>query len=285
MTDSDDGVSEVLGMILMVSISIIAIGAVMLLGVPMIESGKNRAKMDVAGNSFLTLQNDIEEVVRGPIWVINPYEVTDARGLGPSRETDFELMGGTITVLPNTTNISCMPCNASVGIFNITLPPSNITYQADFETIVYENGAVIRKYEAGDPIMISYPLISIYSTGDNNITISIHAVSLNGTLSSAGGDGKAWVETRLNYYNQTVEPSGFPNSNKTKITIYSRYPDAWKTFFEEKLKGASLVASKDYNISPNPGKLEVQIYGKASNNITKDIFLSVYESRLDVRVR
>jgi len=36
----------------------------MIAGVPMIESGKSRARMDVAANSFLSLQNDIEEVVR-----------------------------------------------------------------------------------------------------------------------------------------------------------------------------------------------------------------------------
>jgi len=69
MIRSEKAVSEVIGMVMILSIMMIVIGAIMLAGVPMIESGKSRARMDVAANSFLSLQNDIEEVVRGPVWV------------------------------------------------------------------------------------------------------------------------------------------------------------------------------------------------------------------------
>ncbi len=294
MIRSEKAVSEVIGMVMILSIMMLVIGSIMLVAVPMIESGKSRARMDVAANSFLSLQNDIEEVVRGPIWVTDPSGVTNINRLGPSRETEFELMGGTITVLSNKTNVTCSFNNCSkmnVKNFSIFFPPSNITYEADNEIIAYENGAVIRQYESGKPLMLSNPLISIYNNGSNGIVISIHAISINGTSSSTGGDGKAYVETRLINYSQIIEPafSDSPNLNQTNITIYSKYPDAWINFLDGELKDAGLVAApkgnqSGYNISIGKA-LEVQIYGKAPTNQTKDIFLSLYETRLDVKVR
>ncbi len=293
MIRSEKAVSEVIGMVMILSIMMIVIGAILLAGVPMIESGKSRARMDVAANSFLSLQNDIEEVVRGPIWITDP-SVTNINRLGPSRETEFELMGGTITVKSNKTKVTCSSDNCSkmeVNNFSIFLFPSNITYEADNEIIAYENGAVIRKYESGEPLMLSNPLISIYNNGSNGTIISIHIISINGTSSSTGGDGKAYVETRLINYSQIIEPalSDSPNLNQTNFTIYSKYPVAWKNFLEGKLIDAGLIAKPKgnafgYNISIGKA-LEVQIYGKDPTNQTKDIFLSMYETRLDVRVR
>ncbi len=283
MIRSEKAVSEVIGMVMILSIMMLVIGAIMLVAVPMIESGKERARMDVAANSFLSLQNDIEEVVRGPIWVVDPKNVTDATGLGPSRMTEFELMDGTLTVLPNMTDINYYITNTT--IFKITIPPSNISFNANEETIIFENGAVIRKYEGGLPLMLSNPLINIYDNGAGLIVVSIHAISINGTLSSTGGDGKGWAEIRLRNYNQTIEPEGSTgNSNRTSIIIYSKYPEAWKNFFDEKLTGAKLTQPAGYSISGmNP--LVIQINGSQQTGSTKDILLSVYESSIDVKVR
>ena len=292
MIRSEKAVSEVIGMVLILGIVMLAIGIIMLAAVPMIESGKSRARMDVASNSFLSMQNDIEETVRGPIWIKDPYTQTNINGLGPSRETEFELMGGTLNVLPNSTNISEKSKTLNITNktnFTIIIPPSSITYEADRERIVYENGAVIRKYESGEPMMVSNPLISIYKIDNNNITITIHTINLNGTLSSVGGDGKSWIETRLVSYNQTIEPnSSTPNANNTYINITSAYPEAWKAFFDEKLnKSAGLAltnknSTTGYNIS-GTRPLEIRIFGNKNN--TPDIFISLYESRLDVKVR
>lgn len=294
MIKSDKAVSEVLGMIMMLSVTMLVIGSIMLVGIPMIESGKDRAKTDVAVNYFLSLQNDIEEVVRGPIWIRDP-KITKSKLLGPSRETEFELMEGTITVMPNGTLSNITIVNVSGNLngsnYTIKIPLNNIIYMADNDDIIYENGAVIRKYETGEPLMISDPLINIYNNGSNGTIVSIHAIMLNGTSSSVGGDGKAWIETRLENYSRIVESLGdVPNTNQTNITIYSKYPNTWRTFFEKKLKGAGLsspgnCASQGYDIRIiNSQMINVTIYGKECSK-NKDIFLSVYESKLDVNVR
>jgi hypothetical protein len=291
MIRSEKAVSEVIGMVMILFIMMIVIGAILLVGVPMIESGKSRARMDVAANSFLSLQNDIEEVVRGPIWVTDPYGVANINRLGPSRETEFELMGGTITISSNKMNVTCSYNNCSrmdVNNFSIVVPASNIIYEADNELIIYENGAVLRKYESGEPLMLSNPLISIYNNGSGGTIISIHAISINGTNSSTGGDGKAFVETRLINYSQIIEPapSDQPNLNQTNITINTKnieYSGVWGNFFDRKLNESGLAAKSGYNISLGP-PLVIQITG-IYNTAAKDIFLSMYETRLDVKVR
>ncbi len=287
MIRSENAVSEVIGMVMILSIMMVAIGSILVVGVPMIESGKARARMDVATNSFLSMQNDIEEVVRGPVWITDPWDATNINRLAPSREGEFELMGGTISVKANNAKVICSPYNCSntdVKNFSIFLPPSNITYEADNEMIAYENGAVIRQYESGAPLMLSNPLISIYDKGSSGTVISIHAININGTSSSTGGDGKGFVETRLINYSEIISASfASPNLNQTNITIYSRYPEAWKNFFEGKLRDAGLGQS-GYSIISNGNTLKVQIYGKYSDQ-RKDIFFSIYETRLDVKVR
>jgi thermitase len=203
-----------------------------------------------------------------PTISIGSYTVTATDSAYRTDSKTFTV-GGTLTV-----------------VNNISISPGNITYSAEQESIIYENGAVIRKYEGGNPLMISDPLINIYDTGDGkNITVSIHAITLNGTLSSTGGDGKAYVETRLENYSEVIPPSSLKQTN---ITIFSKYPEAWRTFFDKKLKDAGLVSTNKgsatgYNISNSGTPLEVQIYGKSGT--TKDIFLSIYWSKLDVKVR
>jgi hypothetical protein len=131
--------------------------------------------------------------------------------------------------------------------------------------------------------MISDPLINIYDV-DGNTTISIHAITLNGTLSSVGGKGKTWAEVKPQNYTPVIDPaSSSPISNQTVIKIYSKYPDAWRNFFDVKLKGAGL-GNNGYNIS-GIFPLNITVNGNSTNNTIPDIFLSVYESRLNVRVR
>jgi len=276
---SEKAVSEVLGMVMILSIMMLVIGSILLVGVPMIESAKSRASMDVSMNSFLSMQNDIEEVVRGPIWI--PNENSNVI-YGPSRETQFELMGGMLTILPN---------NDSVSVQNsmIKIPSSNITYVAGEERISFENGAVIRKYEDGVAMMVSNPLISIYRIDNNNISVSIHAISLNGTLSSSSGEGKTWVETRLLNYTPINESS---NPNQT-INITSEYPEAWEAFFDTTLKNMGLERQMDisnqtgYYISNISRTMPLQVIINGNNNPSNinDINLSVVESRLDINIR
>ncbi|MBE0521533.1 MAG: hypothetical protein IBX39_04615 [Candidatus Methanoperedenaceae archaeon] len=297
MIRSEKAVSEVIGMVMILFIMMIVIGAILLVGVPMIESGKERARMDVAANSFLSLQNDIEEVVRGPIWVTDPMDVTDVNRLGPSRETGFQLMGGTLSVLPKANTYMILDVTFTSSIQNYIIGAGEITFEANGEEIGYENGALIRKYEGGEPLMFSNPLISIYNTLDNqanpsdsNITISIHAINLSGNLSSVGGDGKARIETRPENYKQIIPPDIIPGVTQLNISIYSARDNinAWESFFNTKLETAGLdqncLLKTGYCIDKtSTSNLVVRIYG--NNNTRPDIFLSVYESTLNVMVR
>lgn len=285
MINSTKAASEVLGMMLILSTMMVVIGSVMVVGVPMIDSAKHTTKMDVAMNSFLSLQNDIEEVVRGPIWVQDPSNITNIAGTAPSRETYFELMDGTLSEFPSSTNLTH---TANGGEYTTNISTGKIEYKSGDEFIVYENGAVMRIYGSGTPIMVSDPLINIFNSGTDRTIISIHAINLRGSISSTAGESKAIVETRLKYYNQTIESTGTPNSNQSNILIFSDYPSAWSEFFDKELSGAGLTPgnkgdSTGYNISGTM-PLEVQVYGMDNDENVLDIFLSVYDSGIDQEI-
>lgn len=286
---SESAVSETLGMVLMLSISMTAIAGIMLVGMPMIDSSKTTAKMNVIASSFLSLQNDVGEVIRGPIWILDPNVTTNING--PSRESVLDLSDGYLYVSPNTTKAIFKTYGKNNNNYNITIPSSSITYKDNNNNeIVYENGAIIRKYVTGSPIMISDPLINIYNIGDGNITVSMHLVTINSSLSSIGGEGEGFVDIRLQRYNatnpsynETIISTSKTNSNQTIININSKYPEAWLGFFNKKLQEAISNNSKSlrYSNYTTPSSLKIMINGSMPNST----FLSLYESRLDVNVK
>jgi len=79
------------------------------------------------------------------------------------------MMGGTLSVVPKATTymILNITYNASNIPVNYTIGIGEITFKTNTEEIGYENGALMRKYEAGKSLMFSNPLISIYNTLDD----------------------------------------------------------------------------------------------------------------------
>src|SRR5574341_1546879 len=185
MIRSEKAVSEVIGMVLILSIMVIVIGSIMLVGVPMIQASKDRTKMDVAENTFLSLQNDIEEVVRGPIWVEDPLIVKNISVLGPSRETEFELMGGTISVLPNSIGVTYQVATYTRYPSAQQLSLQKIAWDQAYEKIPINGSAKIAILDTG--IDATHPHLAgrmiagkSFVNGDPNTDPNGHGTALAG---------------------------------------------------------------------------------------------------------
>lgn len=261
---SEEAVSEVIGMVLILSITVTSIGIIMLVGVPMINSAKEQAKAQVALTSFEVLQTDIEEVVRGPL-----------NFTSPARITEISLSEGSMTVEAGTGTFQ-----VSNESFNFTtINPGRISFKSGPITTVYENGAVIIQYQAGgNSTMNAKPLFHIYKTDESNISIVLHLINITGTNSSIGGGGRVEVKTRHQDFNSTLSGA---NTRNVTINITSDYQDAWERYFREKLEDTQMSEGANFTITLSP--LSITIYNDI-NKTEPDIYLNIYQNDIDVRV-
>lgn len=255
------GVSPVIGMILILSIVVVSIGIIYTTGIPFIDSIKYTTQVSNAKNSFSVLQNDVLEIINGPV-----------TGAGMGRITKVKMGGGSIFVEPQNTEIQISYSGSSNPV---TAVPGTISYKYKLRSVVFENGATISKYSTGSFMEID-PLIYASDLGSGNIGLMIHIINVTGANSSIGGEGTGKIRTsfeeRGNLYSGEV--------NSVNITISSQNDDSWGRYFNDTLLNAGL-ASSDFSVDQSGGNVEIRIYVSGSGNY---IQLSIYETKILARV-
>ena len=254
------GVSPVVGMILILSIVIVSVGIIYTTGIPFIDSIKYNIQVSNARNSFSVLQNDVLEIINGPV-----------TGVGMGRITNVEMGGGSIFVEPNNTEIKINYTGSSDPVNTV---PGTISYEYKSRSVVFENGAVFSKYTTSS-FMEFEPLIYASDLGSGNICLMIHIINVTGANSSTSGEGTGKIRTsfedRVNLY------SGYVDS--VNIIISSQNSDSWGRYFNDTLSIAGLdYSSLDFTIDQTSGEVEIKISG--GNYIQ----LSIYETKILTRV-
>ncbi len=254
------GVSPVVGMILILSIVIVSVGMIYTTGIPFIDSIKYNTQVSNARNSFSVLQNDVLEIINGPV-----------TGAGMGRITKVEMGGGSIFVEPDNTEIQI---NYTGSNDPVTALPGTITYKYKSRGVVFENGAVFSKYTTSS-FMEFEPLIYASDLGSGNIVLMIHIINVTGANSSTGGEGTGKIRTsfkdRVNLYSGDVD--------SVNITISSQNNDSWGWYFNDTLSKAGLdYSSGDFTIDQSSGKVEIKISGR------NYIHLSIYETKILTKV-
>ena len=251
------GVSPVVGMILILSIVMVSVGIIYTTGIPFIDSIKYATQVSNAKNSFSVLQNDVLEIINGPV-----------TGVGMGRITKVDMGGGSIFVEPNNTEIQI---NYTGSSNPVTAVPGTITYEYKSRGVVFENGAVFSKYTTSS-FMEMEPLIYASDLGSGNIGLMIHIINVTGANSSTGGEGTGKIRTsfeeRVNLYSGEV--------GNVNITISSQNNDSWGRYFNDTLSNAGL-ASSDFSVYQSDGNVEIKI---SSGNY---IQLSIYETKILAR--
>lgn len=258
----NNGVSPVIGIILILSIVTVSIAIIYVSGVPFIDSAKQNTQFTSARNSFTVLHNDILEVANGPVT--------------SGRITKIDLGGGSISVDPNETKM--VIDYAMGGVYgNSTAIPGTITYQNKGGKVIYENGAVFSRYVSNSYMEVE-PKIYATTLGPNSIGLMIHIINVTGTNSSFGSSniGKIrslWDDTKS-------EPSKYVDN--VTITITSQNNDSWSRYFNETLTSAGLSSGINFNITNITANTErIDINGPGSS---EDIYLSIYETKIESNV-
>lgn len=272
--ECESAVETTVGMILVLAIATAMIAAIYAVGIPAIDAARHNVHMQSVQNHLGILQSDLGDL-KGPIL-----------GVGPSRRTAIQMGGGTVTVMPDATTTIQVRFENRTGthvVFAGTgLDVGNIKYTLRGETVIYENGAVITKYAVGDPIMISRPRNMFITPVDkNNISIHLRMVNLTGPLSSVGGDGITYVDSRFAGFDANIRnhPVATVLYRNVTITITSEYYQAWARFFENELIRSGLTKQTSPSNTGfyihTTGNVTIEIYGKTAGD---DIYLAVHES-------
>jgi len=224
----ENGVSEVVGFILVFSIITLAIAIIYVVGYPAIEDSKDRTQLKNMEKNFIVLQSNIEMV---------------AFGESPVKMMRMELGGGTITVNGSDGAITVRTTNGG-EIFNDLV--GTVTYgMKGRREIIYENGGIWSRYPSGGSVGVSDPRINLRKDLNNTRYLVISIVKINSSTSSTGGKGTVTL-TIENSDPLTPIPRIDRAGGTAWINITSDVAPAWKRYFErlnDTMGGVNVVSS------------------------------------------
>ncbi len=218
--------AEVVGHAILLSITVLGVSMILLYGIPAISSLQDLAIVKNSEQAFTVLDSRTSRA---------------ALGDAPRQITDFNLAGGYLSVIPNSsseTSYILVEFKNETTILNSTsIPMGKIVYRLGDREIAYEGGGVWSKYPAGS-IMLSPPEFHY-----NGITLTLPVISISGN-SSIGGKGVASINIEKKGDAQRIYPSVMSapsfnytnplpkNVTKVNVSIISQYYDAWEDYFK-----------------------------------------------------
>ncbi|CAG0978734.1 hypothetical protein METP2_01834 [Methanosarcinales archaeon] len=209
--------AEVLGHIIILSITILGIGMITIFGVPAIYNLEDMANSKNVEQAFTVLDSRASRVILGD---------------SPLQITNIDTGGGTMSIEPNSSeNPSYVVINSSS--FNVTIPMGRIKYTLDDRIVSYEGGGVWAQYPGGGTVMLSPPEFHY-----NGWTLTLPVINISGSA-SVGGKGTMVISlekmaTTIQYPNATIPGRTNPVEGgavgKVNVNIISDYYNSWADY-------------------------------------------------------
>ncbi|MFZ3384657.1 MAG: hypothetical protein WA144_12095 [Candidatus Methanoperedens sp.] len=215
LLNSQSAEAEVIGHVIILSITILGIGMITIFGIPAIYSLEDMANSKNVEQAFTVLDSRASRVTLGD---------------SPLQITNINLGGGTMTVEPNSSdNPSYMVVNSTS--FNFTIPMGKIKYDLGDRIVAYEGGGVWAMYPGGGTVMLSPPEFHY-----NGWTLTLPVINISGNA-SISGEGTAVVSIKKNsisilYPNSWANRINPLNTSDGKLYVYIRsdYYKAWADY-------------------------------------------------------
>lgn len=237
--------SSVVGMVILLMLTTLSVGAILLYGIPTINDMQDMAKAQRAEQAFTVFDSRTSKV---------------ALGESPIQTTSLSLMGGTLEV--NGDNSSYDDSRVTVVLVDIGAPwydsfsqqryrwgawegfetqtnftmlnasMGSIIYKKDDRIVGYEGGGVWSKYPTGKAVMISPPEFHY-----NGETLTLPIMCINGNTSISGATDVGITVSSSNMptvlYPDPVRDNNMINpikSDKVLIYIQSDFYNAWADY-------------------------------------------------------
>ncbi len=241
---SEDGVSEVVGYMLLLGIIVTSVGLVSVLAFPIIEDAKENAYLKNMEQGFTVMDSKISLV---------------ALGKSPTQLVQMYSQKGDITVYDQTSSRMTVSFTNKTGtsfeLYNESI--GTIQYQLGENKIAYEGGGVFRKYPGeGDPITITPPEFHY-----NGETLTLPIIKVKGNQST-GGNGVLNIFLVSDNIPNVLYPNPDFNSEFTNplmigqqinVVIKSDYYVAWADYIEQRTEATvtTNAAAKEVRVSLN----------------------------------
>ena len=237
------GVSEVVGYLLILSITVCIISVIYAGGMPIIQQTRENAAFKSMENAFIAMQKSIEKVAFGQSPSLS-FKLNLAKGSVSTKK-----VAGSITIIENSSH------HIDFG---------SIEYTLGSRKIIYENGAVI-EYSPGGSIIISEPPIFFANyTGKPHIFISV--INVSGDFSAGGGTTEILFRQNdpIIIYNCSL--------NSVNISIRSSYAEAWSRFLNKSYEDTFGEHPKNAGKNKNFCWLNIS---KGENGVASDLSLTL----------
>ena len=214
---SEKAVSEVIGQVLVLGLTVTGIAMISLVGLPTIYSMQDMATVGNAEQAFTVMDSRISAV---------------ALGNTPVQLIDINLGGGTLAIESNETDReSYIEVNIAGDI--LPVPMGKVKYQLGERIVAYEGGGIWSKYPSGGSVMLSPPEFHY-----NGVTLTLPVINITGS-GSTGGSGSATLRLKKNgdpdikypdTDNNRTNPVNGSGNDTVYVNITSDFYDAWADY-------------------------------------------------------
>ena len=285
----DDGLSEVVGFVLLLAVIVVALSLYQVYAVPAVGREDEIAHMNQVKDRFVDYKIALDS-----LWVNNRSGVllSTAFDLGTGATTTgggaFTIpiltpvgSGGTVSAKSGGANLTI-----DTGSKKETIPLGSLSYRSSNnywveQTWTYQGGAIFLSQEGGTTVRVG-PSIAVAEREGGNINLDVALTSLEGS-GMTSGSGPVRVETRM----RPGSPSFFHRAcDHVVLTVEGDDPatiGAWKRAFDE-IRGRT---KEDYGILLSKPVLSADnktvtfIVDPGSGNT---VFLTVYRARYTVTI-
>ncbi|WP_342771720.1 DUF7289 family protein [Methanoculleus sp. UBA300] len=199
----DDGLSEVVGFVLLLGVIVVALSLYQVYAVPAAGRENEIAHMNQVKDRFVDYKIGLDSLwvnERHGVLLSTAFDLGTGAGATGGRVFTLPIFtpagsGGTVSVMSGGANLTI-----EAGTESTTIPLGSLTYRSSNnywveQTWTYQMGAVFLSQEEGTTVRVG-PSIAAYKTTDGNTTLTIAPISLDGAATIAGS-GPVRVETRM----------------------------------------------------------------------------------------
>ncbi|MFA7199280.1 MAG: hypothetical protein WC093_08295 [Methanoculleus sp.] len=291
----EDGLSEVVGFVLLLALIVVALSLYQIYGVPAAGREDEIAHMNAVKDRFVDYKIALDGLwvnERSGVLLSTAFDLGTGAPATGGRAFSFPILtpagsGGTVSVKSGGANLTIEPA----GKPPVTIPLGSLSYKSSNnywvdQTWTYQMGAVFLSQEGGTAVRVG-PSIAVAKTRDDNVSLTVAPISLEGSDMIAGS-GPVRVETRMRKSDPAILDVPYTKVDLTIEAGDGKAARAWKRAFDEIQQRASAENVTSLLAHELPGENKVRLTinpvadGEPIDN--KYVFLTVYPSNYTVTV-